>query len=88
MKSKEILIQPNQVKTQRDAVMLHLKEIGSITSLEAIKEYGITRLASIIHSLRAEGYAIASLPFSLVNRYGNSVTLANYKYIKPVNHGE
>ena len=83
MKMKEIMTQPSQVKTQRDAVMVHLKESQTITSLEAIENYGITRLASIIHGLRAEGYAIASIPLTKVNRFGNSVTLAKYKYIHP-----
>ena len=32
------------------AVMLHLQEKGSITSWEAIKEYGATRLSAIIYN--------------------------------------
>lgn len=34
------------------AIQLHLIEHGSITSLEAIKEYGATRLSAIIYNLR------------------------------------
>ena len=40
-------------KNQKEAIALHLKQFGNITSLEAIKEYGITRLSSIIHTLRS-----------------------------------
>ncbi len=34
------------------AVMFHLVRYGSITSWEAIKEYGATRLSAIIYNLR------------------------------------
>lgn len=34
------------------AVQLHLIENGTITTWEAIKEYGATRLSSIIYNLR------------------------------------
>ena len=32
--------------TQTERVIKHLKEYGSITPLEAIREYGITRLGA------------------------------------------
>ena len=35
-----------------NAVQLHLLEKGEITSWEAIKEYGATRLSAIIYNLR------------------------------------
>lgn len=34
--------------TQTERIIKHLKEHGSITPLEAIKEYGITRLGARI----------------------------------------
>ena len=37
-----------------NAIQLHLIEKGSITSWEAIKEYGATRLSAIIFRLRHE----------------------------------
>jgi len=45
-------------ESQRQAVIEHLKKKKSLTSWEAIQLYGITRLASIIFNLRAEGYSI------------------------------
>ena len=45
-------------ESQKDAVLQHLKKKKSLTSWEAITLYGITRLASIIFNLRAEGYSI------------------------------
>jgi hypothetical protein len=59
-------------------VLYHLKQFQTITSLEAIKEYGATRLSDIIFRLRKEGYNIESLPFIKTNRFGNSVTLSKY----------
>lgn len=39
--------------TQCERILRHLKDYGSITSLEAVNEYGIMRLASRINDLRA-----------------------------------
>lgn len=47
-------------KNQTDIILEHFKKWKSITSLEAIKTYRITRLASVIHILR-EKYDIVSL---------------------------
>ena len=84
---KEILIQQHQVSTQKDAVKCHLKDFETITSMTAFTDYGITRLSSIIHSLRREGYNITSIPMTRVNRYNHSVTFSKYKYIKPQTNG-
>jgi len=47
-------------KTQNELILKHLKEYGGITSLEAIQEYGITRLSARIYDLRKEGYSISA----------------------------
>ena len=47
-------------KFQTDIILEHFRKWKSITSLEAIKAYRITRLASTIHILR-EKYEIVSL---------------------------
>lgn len=86
MKGKEITIQRHEVKSQRDAILHHLKTEGSINSLQAIERIGATRLSSHIHSLREEGYNIQSVPFNVTNRYGNIANMVEYKYIKPENH--
>ena len=65
-------------KTQKEAILGVLKEEGSITSWEAFKEFGITRLASIIHILREEGLDIVTNNITKVNRYGNLVNFAKY----------
>ena len=46
--------------TQKDRIIRHLNDKGSITALEAMKEYGIMRLTSRISELKDEGYNIRS----------------------------
>ena len=41
--------------TQNERILRHLNEQGSITQLEAMKEYGIMRLASRISDLKRKG---------------------------------
>lgn len=69
--------------TKTKAVMLHLEEKGSITSWEAIKEYGATRLSAIIFNLRHKyGMNIVSEPYEFIDRYGNKSSYAKYVLIK------
>lgn len=60
-----------------DRVLQYLKENKSITSLEAIKEFGATRLSAIIYNLRKE-HNITTQYETSKNRYGDSVSYARY----------
>ena len=65
--------------TQKSEVLNHLKEKGSITSLEAIRNYGATRLSSIIYDLRyKDGYDIVTNMVEGKNRYGRMSRFAKY----------
>lgn len=65
------------------AVMMYLEENGSITSWEAIKEFGATRLSAIIFNLRHKyGMNIVSEPYEFIDRYGNKGSYAKYVLIK------
>jgi len=64
--------------TQEKAILQHLKQFGSITSWEAIKEYGATRLSAFIHILRKQGYKIETQDMQAKNRFGNFVSYAKY----------
>lgn len=44
--------------TQKEMVLQDLKAGKQITPLDALRNYGCFRLASIIHTLRQEGHAI------------------------------
>jgi|TARA_R110002012_G_scaffold267299_1_gene450999 hypothetical protein len=82
---KEIKIQAHEVKSQSDAILWHLKKYGSITSYEAIKEYGATRLSAIIFNHRKDGYNIDSMPLTKKTRFGRNTTISKYVYKKPIN---
>lgn len=82
---KEITITANEVKSQSDAILWHLKKYGSITSYEAIKEYGATRLSAIIFNHRKDGYNIDSMPLTKKTRFGRNTTISKYVYKKPIN---
>lgn len=80
---KTITIKSAEVKSQSDAILWHLKTYGSITSYEAIKEYGATRLSAIIFNHRKEGYDIGSTPLTKKTRFGRNTTIAKYTYVAP-----
>lgn len=65
--------------TQCERILRHLKDYGSITSLEAVTEYGIMRLASRINDLRAQGIAIVSEVALGKNRYGETTHYSVYR---------
>ena len=59
-------------------IIRHLQDYGSITSLEAMKEYGIMRLASRINDLKRRGYKIISITEKSKNRYGEPTYYSVY----------
>jgi hypothetical protein len=66
--------------SQTKLVLQHLIEHGSITSYEAIKLFGATRLSAIIYVLRHDyGYNIASHFEKVTTRYGYKTQIAVYK---------
>ena len=81
---KTITIKSEEVKNGADAILWHLKTYGHITSYEAIKEYGVTRLAAIIFNHRKNGYDIDSMPLKKKTRFGRSTTISKYIYSKPI----
>lgn len=48
------------VTPQARKVLSHLKSRGSITPMEAIITYGITRLAARVHELRNAGFDVVT----------------------------
>ena len=68
--------------TQCERIIRHLEDYGTITSLEAIVEYGILRLASRINDLKRQGYAISSETQTGKNRYGEPTHYSVYKLVK------
>tara|TARA_R100000231_G_C5327457_1_gene165271 strand:- start:1217 stop:1441 length:225 start_codon:yes stop_codon:yes gene_type:complete len=56
----------------------YLKKFKNITSLDAIRDLGNTRLSATIYELRKDGYNIISEDLTVKNRWGNNTTIAKY----------
>lgn len=64
--------------SQGEMIKTHLMRRGSITSWEAIKLYGCTRLSAKIYDLRQDGFNIKTENITKNNKYGYPVTFAKY----------
>ena len=65
--------------TQCERILRHLNDYGSITSREAMLEYGIYRLASRISDLKKQGYRFNVSFESMKNRYDEMTHFAVYR---------
>jgi len=63
---------------QNERILRHLHDYGSITSLEAMSEYGVMRLASRVHELRHAGHEIRGDTVAGKNRYGEPTRYSRY----------
>lgn len=66
--------------TQTERIIRHLEAFGSITSLEAMQEYGIMHLASRISDLKKVGVPIRSEMIKSRNRYGEGTSYVRYSF--------
>ena len=64
--------------TQKEQILGHLKKYGSITSWDAIMEYGVTRLSHHIYCLRNEGYIIPDKRIQVNTRLGKTTSISKY----------
>jgi hypothetical protein len=69
--------------SQCERILKHMEMFGSITTMEAFNELGVTRLSGRIHDLRQKGYDIES---ESENRYGDKVRY--YKYFLKENKND
>ena len=68
--------------TQKQKVLKHLREIGSITPIDALRDYSIMRLTSRVCELKDEGHNIKSELVSGKNKYGESVRYSKYTLVE------
>lgn len=68
--------------SMKQRILNHLEKYGSITTWEAIQNYGCTRISEYIRELRAEDYNIETVWTTNKNRYGDNVRYGIYKLIK------
>ena len=64
--------------TQKMKVLWWLKKYGSITPLDALREFGCMRLASRIAELKEAGWGITTEIESAKNTNGETVRFARY----------
>ena len=64
---------------QKDRVMKYLKDFGSISTLEAMKDIGVMRLGARIWELIREGWTISAETECSENRYGQKTRYARYR---------
>lgn len=67
---------------QCERIIKYIEDYGSITTLEAFKDLGITRLASRINDLKNDGYKFDREYIKGVNRYGETVHYMKYSLTK------
>ena len=70
--------------THYSRLLTYLQNYGSITSLDAIRDLGNTRLSATIFELRRDGYDILSEDVKVKNRWGTSTTVTRYVWKSPV----
>lgn len=63
---------------QRQRIINYIYEFGSITSLDAYKDLGITQLATRIKELKEQGYEFETKWESSKNRYGEKIDYKRY----------
>lgn len=63
---------------QRERILDYMKEFGSISSLEAFRDLGVTRLAARIHELERQGVSINRTQESMLNRYKDKISFTRY----------
>ena len=73
--------------SQNNKILHHLQDKGTITSMEAIQEYGITRLSGRIFDLKEQGYPIAKTMVNVKNRFGEECRVAKYMLVGDGNNG-
>ena len=64
--------------TQCERILDYIKENGSITQIDALREFGCMRLASRISDLKRQGVPVRRTMETSKNRYGEPVSYARY----------
>lgn len=68
----------NTKLTQCDRILQYIEETGSITQLDALREFGCMRLASRMCDIKKMGYPVTKRMEKAHNRYGDQITYARY----------
>lgn len=63
---------------QHDRIIQYMRDFGSITTLDAFRDLGITKLTTRISEMRASGMEIIGKPETVKNRYGDKCHIHRY----------
>lgn len=74
--------EPKKFTPQMTAVKNYMDEHGSITSLQAFSELGVTRLSGVIFRLKKVGIGVKSEIATTKNRYGGVSNYAIYSLVR------
>lgn len=66
----------------KQRILDHLEKYGTITSWEAIRDYGCTRISEYIRQLRADGYLIINVTEKGTNRFGEKTNWVRYTLVE------
>ena len=66
---------------QQERVLNYMSDYGSISSLEAFRDLGVTRLSAVIFNLKRKGVQIKKVKESCKNRHGEPVHFARYSVV-------
>lgn len=64
--------------TQKQRVLDYIREFGSISSMEAFEDLGITRLSAVIFDLKESGHEFDTKTEHGKNRFGEKTSFARY----------
>lgn len=76
----------NSKPTQNQRILDYIKEFGSITQLEALRDLGVMRLASRISDLKRGGVKIVGTMDVVENRWGEKCFIKRYS-LEEATHG-
>lgn len=67
--------------TQHERILKYIDDFGSITPMEAIHEFGCTKLATRVSELIRDGHQIKKQTVTDKNRYGQTVHYTKYSRV-------
>ena len=67
--------------TQCERILKYMDDFGTISTMQAFGDLGVTRLASRIHDLKQMGYDIESETRYSKNRYGENTHYSVYRRV-------
>lgn len=73
---------------QCEKIVFYIQMFGSISSMEAFRDLGITRLSARIYELRNAGYQFDEEFETSKNRFGESVSYKRYRFQKETKSGK